>query len=112
MSRLLHAAARGARIQVRWYDSLQWQTSGQLVLVDTMREYRIHPNDEHLQYGPVSTALREIAEMGAEPDTLSGLMAMGAYVYECEYRFVLAAEWPHAQMFALILAEALADSGL
>ena len=71
--------------------------------------YYIHPDDAHFQYGPISTALREFAETGAEPYTLTGLMARGAYVYECEYR---TAEWPHAQMFALILAEALADEGM
>ena len=62
MSRLLHAAARGAKMQTKWVDSgAQWQTTGQLVLVDDMRYYRIHPADEHLQYGPISTALRNYA---------------------------------------------------
>jgi hypothetical protein len=66
MSRLLHAAARGARIQSQWRDAhtptyQEWQTNNQFVFIDTMRHYRIHPDDEHLQYGPISTALREIA---------------------------------------------------
>ena len=64
MSRLLHAAARGARMQrqhehlfhkqVWWEDvPIQWGMDDEL---------RIHPDDEHLAYGPISTALREIAE--------------------------------------------------
>lgn len=73
---------------------------------------RIHPDDEHLQYGPISSALREFAETGKEPYTVSGYAAMQIFRYECWYPFVLQSEWPHAQMFALILAEALADEGL
>jgi hypothetical protein len=72
---------------VRWYDSLQWQTSAQLVFEDTMRRYRIHPADEHLQYGPISTALREMAF-----DFWQGK--------------------PDYSWFFLILAEALADEGV
>jgi len=108
MSRLLHAAARGAKIQVQWYDSLQWQASGQIVLVDTMRHYRIHPDDEHLQYGPISTALRDVALTGDCGD------------YEIPYcRFVIEKEDSYSEstedersMFLLFLAEALADEGM
>ena len=47
-------------MQTKWLGA-HWQTTGQLILVNDMRYYRIHPNDEHLQYGPISTALREMA---------------------------------------------------
>jgi hypothetical protein len=108
MSRLLHAAARGAKIEVRWYDSLQWQTTGQILFVDTMRHYRIHPDDEHLQYGPISTALRDVALTGDCGD------------YEIPYcRFVIEKEDIYSEstedersMFLLFLAEALADEGM
>jgi hypothetical protein len=108
MSRLLHAAARGARIQVRWYDSLQWQTSAQLVFIDTMRHYRIHPDDEHLQYGPISTALRDIAITGDCED---------ADVPYCRVEFEREdGYWSSTEeqriVFLLILAEALADEGM
>ena len=112
-NRLLFAAARGARIEIKYNNG--WEEDPCLTvhgLQDPMWAYRIHPDDEHLQYGPISTELRVIAETGKEPCTLTGLMAMAAFKYEREYPFVLSAEWPHAEMFLLILAEALADEGL
>jgi hypothetical protein len=113
MSRLLHAAARGARIQSQWRDAhtptyQEWQTNNQFVFIDTMRHYRIHPADEHLQYGPISTALRDVALTGDCGD------------YEIPYcRFVIEKEDIYSEstedersMFLLILAEALADEGM
>ena len=112
MSRLLHAAARGAKMQTKWVDSGDsWQTTGQLVLVDDMRYYRIHPEDVHLQYGPVSTALREMAEdvvwRGDWASFLAGSIANEftehSYRAQCE---------PDDQLFYLFLAEFLADEGM
>jgi len=111
MSRLLHAAARGARIQVRWYDSLQWQTSAQLVFIDTMRHYRIHPADEHLQYGPVSTALREMVEDPKHNSSWEHFLANSAANEFTEYFDSRRGE-PDYPLFYLFLAEFLADSGL
>lgn len=112
MNRLLHAAARGARIEVKCD---KWEEDRCVMVWDLQHEqleYRIHPDDEALQYGPISSALRQFAETGKEPYTVSGLMAMHAFRYECPYPFIMSSEWPHAQMFALILSEALADEGL
>ena len=114
MSRLLFAAARGARVQRQqlavhsdrtwWEDcALQWGMDDEL---------RVHPDDEHLQYGPVSTALIEFAETGKEPYTLMGLMALEAFYYEWVYPDAGENSDEYARMFALILAEALADEGL
>jgi hypothetical protein len=111
MSRLLFAAARGARIQGNHTEvpvSLLWIDN----TVEHGMEYRIHPDDAHLAYGPISTALREYADTGKTQYTLTAMLAMAAYNHEKEYPFILASEWPHAAMFALILAEALADEGL
>lgn len=62
IERLKFAWVRGARIQFRnlrprrgvWIDSPcpRWFP---------YHGYRIHPDDEHLQYGPLSSALREYA---------------------------------------------------
>jgi hypothetical protein len=111
MTRLLFAAARGARIQ--WYSKphTQWCASA-VVSFDKRAPQRIHPEDEALQYGPVSTTLREFAATGKTQYTLTAMLAMAAYNHEKEYPFILASEWPHASLFALILAEALADEGL
>ena len=109
MSRLLHAAARGAKMQTKWVDSgAQWQTTGQLVLVDDMRYYRIHPDDAHLQYGPVSTALREMAEYYSWNPSWEHRVAHAA-ADDFAVKFHGEPDYP---LFYLILAEALADEGM
>jgi hypothetical protein len=109
MSRLLFAAARGARIQSRWYDSLQWQTSGQFVFIDTMRHYRIHPADEHLQYGPISTELRAMAaDASWKPCPYRVLANVAANKFQV-YLGGIRDDYP---LFYLILAEFLADEGM
>ena len=113
MSRLLHAAARGARIQSRWVDGTQWQTTGQFMFVDGMRYYRIHPDDAHLQYGPISTALREMAEHARaenQPSWEQGLSNFAAN--EFTQYFDSRQGEPDYPLFYLILAEFLADEGL
>jgi hypothetical protein len=108
MSRLLHAAARGARIQTKWVDSGDfWQATGQLVLVEDMRYYRIHPADAHLQYGPISTEVRNYA---------LGLPLTGTCWFA---RLALHSDGDlHAlspndrYVFLLLVAEALADEGM
>jgi hypothetical protein len=114
MSRLLHAAARGARIDRRYYKFWGLWESSRVVLVtdpdktDTDYDYRIHPDDEHLQYGPISTALREIALTGDGEDADTPyiritLLKEDGCTDSTEEQFCV---------FLLILAEALADSGL
>ena len=109
MSRLLHAAARGAKMQTKWVDSgAEWQTTGQLVLVDDMRYYRIHPADEHLQYGPISTALRMLAEDDSwNPSEERALAVAVARQFQ-----VFFDDEPDFELFYLFLAEALADEGM
>ena len=119
MSRLLFAAARGARIQINgftatipsWYDSHKWSSMHESVL-------RIHPDDEHLQYGPISTALRERAETtnASLAYSVQGYMELAAV---CDYTpSTRGSDWAdcwsaqHRSLFLLILAEALADEGL
>jgi hypothetical protein len=109
MSRLLFAAARGAKIQTKWVDSGDsWQTTGQLVLVDTMRYYRIHPDDEHLAYGPISTVLREVALTGDCED--SDIPYVRVEFERVDGYWSSTEE--QRRVFCLILAECLADSGL
>ena len=112
MSRLLHAAARGAKIQTKWVDSgEQWQTTGQLVLVDDMRYYRIHPADEHLQYGPISTALRDMAEDDGtwRTDLRWNIAHIVANEFNDYYDWQCEPDYP---LFYLFLAEFLADEGM
>ena len=94
MSRLLHAAARGARIQI------------------FVSETRIHPDDEPLQYGPVSTALREMTlDKTLWKSNWEWSLASSA---TCEFASgidaaTLATDYP---LFYLFLAEFLADEGM
>lgn len=128
MSRLLFASARGARIETRYtyHDTFKrrgaWRTAASVTLDPDSAAYpheqRIHPDDEHLQYGPISTALRESAETTVMVLNYSvhNLMAIGAV---CEYTeatrsvdWVRCASERQRSLFLLILAEALADEGL
>ena len=125
MSRLLHAAARGARVQrqhehlfhkqVWWEDvRIQWGLDDEL---------RIHPDDAHLQYGPISTELRKAAENIAENAYLQdllghyGIAAIDDYLSRSDefgycWDKAMNATAMQKQLFLLILAEALADEGM
>ena len=89
------AAARGARLRI---------------FEPVMHEYRIHPDDEYLQYGPISTALREMAEdyswnpRDAEERALALVVAR-------QFQACLDDETDF-ELYYLFLAEALADEGM
>ena len=112
MSRLLHAAARGARIE--WQTVYgAWKVADD---IDVTQSYpqRIHPADEHLQYGPISTALRERAGDSRPPreDFMYDVMA-GIVPNHIEGDWAARYEnFLHRSLFLLILAEALADEGM
>jgi hypothetical protein len=111
MSRLLFAAARGARIQYRSPVDHKWKANFFLPNFLTDSLYRIHPNDEHLQYGPISTALREMAEDNSYRGGWEGYFAHVAANEFAEY-FDSWQGKPDNSLFYLILAEALADEGM
>lgn len=110
MSRLLFAAARGARIS--WING-SWQPV----------PYYIHPDDAHLQYGPISTELRKAAENIAEKAYLQdllghyGIAAIDDYLSRSDefgycWDKAMNATAMQKQLFLLILAETLAEEGL
>jgi hypothetical protein len=120
MSRLLFAAARGARIQYEHIEGAgDWTQAGYVNLVPEQGIVRrIHPDDVHLQYGPISTALREAA--GNKYDLKSSVfskMAMQA-CFATGYDWTWMHDWERGKdkmtrsLFLLILAEALADKGM
>ena len=111
MSRLLFAAARGARIEALYQRC--WIPLTHLSLVPNSYAYRIHPDDEHLQYGPISTALREMAEHNRSdirPSWKQGLSNFAANQFT-EYFDSRQGE-PDYPLFYLFLAEFLADEGM
>ena len=107
MSRLLHAAARGARVQT-WAGVLGWRSTNLFGPWSYDDGDRIHPDDEHLQYGPISTPLREMALTG-ECDGADIPYIRTTLLTEEGY-------WKSTEdqqcVFCLILAEALADEGM
>ena len=105
MSRLLHAAARGARIEALY--SWGWGTSV-LSHTDSSYHYRIHPDDEHLQYGPISTALLKLAEDDSwNPSEERSLAIAVARQFQVYF-----GDEPDYPLFYLFLAEFLADEGM
>jgi hypothetical protein len=124
-NRLLHAAARGARIERRLaitkHVRTEW-TEPQVLPVafmwfDDGYDYRIHPDDEALQYGPISTALRSDAvappwdffgiDYHAQAFVSDELFHSGNSLIEIEF-----ADYLHRSLFLLILSEFFADIGL
>ena len=92
--RLLFASARGARLRI------------------FVAETRIHPDDEHLQYGPISTALREMAINDLWPSKCWKCAIASSAANE--FNVYLDSRWcePDYPLFYLFLAEFLADEGM
>ena len=91
--RLLFASARGARVRIFEYET------------------RIHPDDEHLQYGPISAELREMAADDLWNPNAYRVLAVAAANEFKEYFDSRQGE-PDYPLFYLFLAEFLADSGM
>lgn len=110
-NRLLHAAARGARIE-RQNDHGMWEITNVLLVEPVFDETpkRIHPDDEHLAYGPVSTALREHAELGLPVYYCIADWWLDDFREEDEYLCNLKSE--ELSTFYLLVAEFCADLGL
>lgn len=79
-NRLLRAAARGARIQIR--EAVEWKPS-HCVPTHESPAYRVHPEDAHLMYGSLATTIRKHAEN--PPVTL--YRGYNSYVYDAYCRF-------------------------
>lgn len=115
--RLRFALARGARIEeeVLFAPSnktcwIRWRADNPLVVGSLLR---IHPADVHLEYGPLSTALRNLAIYGGQVDwtgldRAAMLMLNYEFLDESEHHDT-PIEW---NCCALMLAEHLADMGL
>ena len=107
MSRLLFAAARGARIQA-WAGVLGWRSTSLFGPWSCDDGDRIHPDDAHLQYGPISTALLKLAEDDSwNPSEERSLAIAVARQFQVYF-----GDEPDYPLFYLFLAEFLADSGL
>ena len=108
MSRILFAAARGARIKLLY--QRVWIPLTNISIVPNTHTYRIHPDDEHLQYGPISTALREMAEDDSRYPRDAEERAL-ALVVARQFQACFDDETDF-ELYYLFLAEALADEGM
>ena len=81
------------------------------VRTDDMYKYRIHPADAHLQYGPISTALRDMAEDDGtwRTDLRWNIAHIVANEFNDYYDWQCEPDYP---LFYLFLAEFLADEGM
>ncbi len=125
---ILLAAARGARLQVRPGPFEEWTSTR--TSVDGIQNYpghfRVHPDDEHLRFGLVSSALHEAAKEARSYNTeLGWSLAHDAILWylnadnlrESVVYLDSRLDWwsigyKHRSLFLLLLAEALADEGL
>jgi len=107
-SRLLHAAARGARVYTKLNDS-PWIKALAIVKPGAVAglQQRIHPEDEHLQYGPISTALRNDA-LGLPLESTCWFARLSIFT-DGELHTMSPIE---RSIFLLLAAEALADEGM
>ena len=116
MNTILMAAARGARIELFGRD-LKWHEANAAPLKRHTFPYRIHPDDEHLRFGPISSALREMAKTPKQKMFvgLTKLPHTGFMVehetWEEVHELAGYSEIEHS-LFLLILSEALAEEGL
>lgn len=108
MKRHLSAVARGARMQRKHFQAKVWTPSPSTQEQDAY-DYRVHPDDAHLEYGPISKALIAFAVTSQWPYTTAGDLAEVIFRRMSQYPFVLKSELMQARMFALLLAEMLAD---
>lgn len=116
MNTILMAAARGARIEIRYFDERTWNRTYSIDInggsAAPDATYRIHPDDEHMRFGPISSALRKSAEnVNYFTWSVKSFLELGAI---SEYTTSARSCGSNLQrsLFMLILSEALADEGL
>lgn len=120
LSILLHAAARGARLQ--WFDThtRRWFSATSIPLntkfVSIGEFYSIHPDDEHLMWGPLSRQYYEAALFGDvssmfDPDLEVVGVKCGIDGEEWDRHYAEADE-PTRRMILLTIAYALRDEGM
>ena len=119
---LLHAKARGARLQHYCPSFSIFKGDWENVFDDEypskkdVNDWRIHPKDEHLRYGTISSALVESAKNPFMPEysvfpsiwPISMLWQLTITEY---YRFAEADQFTKS-LFLLLVAESLIEDGL
>ena len=119
LSTLLHAAARGARLQK--YDPFDWKWKNvelwkALWYIELNYLVRIHPSDEHLMWGPLSRQYYEAALFGAAgnlaDEVKTDLLSFGCMRFDDWAEHYREADEPTRRMILLTIALALRDEGM
>ncbi len=109
IQRLKFAYARGARIECQGYDTHWYGTK--TPAWNSRYRYRIHPDDAHLEYGPLSTALRARTQLQYTARTVAEtLFLMVDEIGSVD--FFESGNWFLSDLWDDFCAEALADRGL
>ena len=113
---ILMAAARGARLELRYSRRSPWHAIDAVNLSDCEpSEYlRIHPDDLHLMYGTISSALREAAENPPDeyPRLALEVTCVTGLDWDWNYQYNKCRSKKHRSTFLLMLAEELMWEGL
>lgn len=109
---ILLAASRGARVQCQLLSG-EWRNAFALDIHSNELQ-RIHPDDEHLRFGPISSRLRAAAENPPENLDLAtdGIELITIQSSTIDYYCYLKMDNDTRSIFLLILAEMLSDEGL
>ncbi len=109
--RLLVAASRGARIQRLESHSACWVPMNVIYGYRDCESERIHPDDAHLQYGPIATELRKMTIDDCYCSSLPfGAMAI-SFVRDINFD-VFTVDDDHFSWLCLFAAELAADEGM
>lgn len=119
LSTLLHAAARGARLQK--YDTFDWKWKKvelweALWNIELNYSVRIHPDDEHLMWGPLSRQYYEAAMFGDAgkfaDEVKTALLHFVSMDCDEWFKHYAEADEPTRRMILLTIALALRDEGM
>ena len=116
-TRLKFSEARGARIQYlspyrEDMDSPRWRDISN-PRGDPLNTYRIHPEDAHLEYGPISSALRDDVLFEENRLDYSPYSEMAwKWINEYMMNFGELPDSDTVRFFALSVAEYFADMGI
>lgn len=117
IQRLKFASARGARIQFREFGIWYVLRSIELIELRPDFQYRVHPDDAHLEYGPISSMLIKAIQqqtLNFDEDVLA--IQAGTHSFRLmtwrEERTEDRGTMDDQGMYCLFVAEYLADEGL
>jgi hypothetical protein len=109
IERLKFAVARGARVQIRTGAEPEWRDHPSGYLGYRHADYRVHPDDAALEYGPLSAALKHRIVWSEWTEGAAAALIFARHLGFEQVHYASDAEHLHYWDF---VAEYLADQGL